>query len=49
VIAAWTFSFGLSFIILKLTDAMVGLRVDEETESRGLDIGEHAEEGYILD
>ena len=49
VFAAWVFSFGVSVVILKLTDALVGLRVDEETESRGLDIGEHSEEGYILD
>lgn len=49
VIAAWVFSFGISFAILKLTDAVVGLRVDEETETRGLDLGEHLEEGYILD
>jgi Amt family ammonium transporter len=49
VLAAWTFSFVLSVVILKLTDAVVGLRVDEETESRGLDIAEHSEEGYILD
>jgi len=49
VVAAWAFSFGISFVILKLTDATVGLRVDEETEARGLDLGEHLEEGYILD
>jgi len=39
----------VSVVILKLTEAVVGLRVDEETESRGLDIAEHSEEGYILD
>ena len=49
VVAAWAFSFVVSLVILKLTDAMVGLRVDAETESRGLDIAEHSEEGYILD
>ena len=49
VVAAWTFSFVVSVVILKLTDATVGLRVDEEAESRGLDIAEHSEEGYILD
>jgi ammonium transporter, Amt family len=49
VLAAWAFSFVVSVIILKLTDATVGLRVDAETESRGLDIAEHSEEGYILD
>jgi ammonium transporter, Amt family len=49
VLAAGLFSFGLSFVILKLTDAVVGLRVDEETEIRGLDLSEHSEEGYIFD
>ena len=49
VLAAGLFSFGASFVILKLTDAVVGLRVDEETEVRGLDLSEHSEEGYILD
>jgi Amt family ammonium transporter len=49
VLAAGLFSFGASFVILKVTDAVVGLRVDEETEIRGLDLSEHSEEGYILD
>ena len=49
VVAAWVFSFGISFIILKVTDAVVGLRVDEEEEVRGLDLGEHLEEGYIFE
>ena len=49
VLAAGLFSFGLSFVILKLTDAVVGLRVDDEIELRGLDLGEHSEEGYILE
>ena len=49
VVAAWVFSFGISFLLLKVTDALVGLRVDEETESRGLDLSEHSEEGYIFE
>jgi Amt family ammonium transporter len=49
VIAAWVLSFALSFVFLKLVDALVGLRVDEDAESRGLDLAEHSEEGYILD
>lgn len=38
----------LSFIILKLVDLTIGLRVDEEEESEGLDITQHEETGYIL-
>ena len=49
VVAAWAFSFGISFLLLKVTDVLVGLRVDEETESRGLDLSEHSEEGYIFE
>ena len=49
VIAAWVFSFGLSIVFLKLTDMAVGLRVDEDAETRGLDLAEHSEEGYVFD
>lgn len=38
----------LSFVILKGIDVVIGLRVDEEAESQGLDIAEHEETGYIL-
>ena len=37
-----------SFIILKIVDATVGLRVTEEQETEGLDISEHDERGYNL-
>ena len=36
----------LSFVILKCVDAVIGLRVDEEEEDRGLDISLHNEQGY---
>jgi Amt family ammonium transporter len=48
VLVTISFSFIASFIILKLVDATIGLRVDEETEERGLDIAEHAETAYVL-
>jgi Amt family ammonium transporter len=48
VIATIAFSFIASFIILKLIDATMGLRVDAEAEERGLDISEHAETAYVL-
>ena len=35
-----------SFIILKIVDATVGLRVTDEEEDRGLDISLHNEQGY---
>ena len=38
----------VTFIILKVLDAVVGLRVDEEQEIIGLDISLHDERGYDL-
>jgi ammonium transporter, Amt family len=35
-----------TFIILKILDATIGLRVQQEAEYQGLDINEHGEEGY---
>jgi Amt family ammonium transporter len=43
------FSFVGSLILLKVTDALVGLRVDAESETIGLDISEHEENAYALD
>jgi ammonium transporter, Amt family len=38
----------LSIIILKVLDAVMGLRVSEEDETEGLDLVLHDERGYIL-
>jgi Amt family ammonium transporter len=38
----------LSFVILKVVDLMVDLRVDEEQETEGLDLSQHDERGYVL-
>ena len=38
----------MSFIILKLVDLTIGLRVTEEQETEGLDLSQHDERGYIL-
>ncbi len=37
-----------SFVILKVVDAVIGLRVPEEEEIEGLDVSQHDERGYIL-
>jgi Amt family ammonium transporter len=37
----------VTWILLKLIDATLGLRVSEEAESEGLDLAEHGERGYI--
>ena len=36
----------VSYIVLKVVDMLVGLRVSEDEESQGLDITDHGEEGY---
>jgi len=38
----------VSFIILKVIDALIGLRVDDDSETEGLDVSQHDERGYIL-
>lgn len=38
----------VSFILLKILDLTLGLRVSQEAELRGLDISEHGEEGYTF-
>ena len=38
----------LSFIILKVIDAVIGLRVNEDEETEGLDLVSHDERGYNL-
>jgi Amt family ammonium transporter len=48
VIATIIYTGVVSFIILKILDAVMGLRVDEEQEVEGLDIALHDERGYIL-
>ncbi|MDH1263963.1 MULTISPECIES: ammonium transporter [unclassified Pseudomonas] len=38
----------VTFVILKVLDVVMGLRVSEETETVGLDLSEHNERGYNL-
>jgi len=42
------FSFVVSFILLKILDATMGLRVTTEDEVAGLDLSEHQEAGYSM-
>lgn len=41
------YSGAVSFIILKILDGVMGLRVDDEQETEGLDISLHDERGFI--
>ncbi len=48
VVVAWVYSFIVTWIILKIIDATMGLKVDPEDESEGLDLSQHGETGYIF-
>ena len=48
VVVAVVFSGVMTFIILKIVDAIVGLRVPEQEEVLGLDISQHGEPAYQL-
>jgi Amt family ammonium transporter len=48
VVVTWILSIVATFILLKIVDAIVGLRVTPEEETRGLDVTQHDEEGYIF-
>ncbi|MBU0961354.1 MAG: ammonium transporter [Proteobacteria bacterium] len=46
--AAIAYSVALTFIILKVIDVTIGLRVDTDDETQGLDVTAHGEVGYSL-
>ena len=48
VIATIVFTATVTFVILKVVDMTLGLRVSDEQETEGLDISQHEERGYIL-
>jgi len=48
VIATIVFTASVTFVILKVVDMTLGLRVSDEQETEGLDISQHEERGYIL-
>ena len=48
VIATIAYTGVVTWLILKVTDALVGNRVDEDQEQEGLDVVSHNERGYDL-
>jgi Amt family ammonium transporter len=48
VVATLVWTAIVTFVILKVIDAILGLRVSDEQETEGLDITQHDERGYIL-
>ena len=48
IVATFSYTAVVTYLLLKLVDKMLTLRVDEEGEMRGLDLVEHDERGYDL-
>lgn len=46
VVATGLYAFIATFVLAKVIDAIMGLRVGEEEESIGLDVAQHAEKAY---
>jgi len=49
VLISWGMAIVATLIILKVVDAVVGLRVSPEDERQGLDLSQHGEEGYTFE
>jgi ammonium transporter, Amt family len=45
---AWGLAIAATYVILKVLDATMGLRVSQAAEIEGLDFSQHGEEGYIF-
>jgi Amt family ammonium transporter len=49
VLATWAYSAGVTYILLKILELTMGLRMNAEQEDEGLDVAEHGESAYALD
>ena len=48
VVATFAYTAIITYLLLKLIDKLLVLRVDEEQELQGVDLVEHDEKGYDL-
>jgi Amt family ammonium transporter len=48
ILATWVYAGVGTWIILKILDASMGLRVSDEDEQMGLDLSQHNEAGYAM-
>lgn len=48
VVATCLFSFTVSYVLFKIIDKTMGVRVGEDEEEMGLDVAQHSEHGYQL-
>jgi len=46
IATVWIFAFGMTWLIGKFVNKVIGLRVSQEEESVGLDISQHGERAY---
>ena len=44
----WILALLATFLLLKILDSTMGLRVSRDEELQGLDLSQHGEEGYIF-
>ncbi|HEY5649463.1 MAG TPA: ammonium transporter [Nitrospiria bacterium] len=49
ILSTMVFVFIGTYIILKLVDAMIGLRINPDEERQGLDLSQHGEQAYSRD
>jgi Amt family ammonium transporter len=48
ILATWVYAGVGTWILLKILDASMGLRVSDEDEQMGLDLSQHNEAGYVM-
>jgi ammonium transporter, Amt family len=48
ILAVCAYSFGVTFVLLKLTHVVSPLRVSHREEEMGLDMAQHGEVGYVM-
>jgi ammonium transporter, Amt family len=47
IATTWIYSFAMTYVIAKVIDAFMGLRVNDEEEAVGLDLSQHGEGAYL--
>ena len=46
IAVTWVYSFAVTYLLFKVLDATMGLRVSPEEELVGLDLSQHGEAAY---
>jgi Amt family ammonium transporter len=49
IVVVAAFSFVVTFALAKILDAVMGIRVSEDTELAGLDVSDHGEAAYVIE